>query len=176
MSEKSGQSGMKQRLVDAYYHMLGRLKTSVENAEHGTGPALTRAVERAQETATELGELSREEAERVGDYLTRDLQDAGRFLATGGSELAEWLKFDLKLVERGLADLFRDTVDYARLEYGELEARANAVGEWHSGEGTGIGTLQCKSCGELLHFHHISHIPPCPKCHGSVYRRVSRED
>lgn len=176
MSESNGQSGMRQRLVDAYYRMLGRLKTSIEEAEHGAGPALNHAVERAEETATELGELSREEAIRVGDYLKRDLQDAARFLAEGGTELGAWLRFDLKLVEQGLADLFRETVDYARLEYGELETRADAVGEWHSGEVTGIGTLQCKSCGEKLHFHHISHIPPCPKCHGTVYRRISHSD
>lgn len=170
------EAGMKQHLVDAYYRMLGRLKTAVEDAEHKAAPVLDRAIERAQETATELGELSREEAERVGGYLRRDLDDAARFLAETGSELGEWLKFDLNLVEKGLADLFRDSVDYTRVELGRLAERADAVGEWHSGEVTGIGTLQCKACGEKLHFHHIGHIPPCPKCHGTVYRRVSRSD
>lgn len=170
------EAGMKQHLVDAYYRMLGRLKTSMEEAEHKAAPAVERAIERAQETATELGELTREEAERVGGYLRRDLDDAARFLADTGSELGEWLKFDLKLVEKGLADLFRDSVDYTRLEFDKLAKRADALGEWHSGEITGIGTLQCKACGEKLHFHHIGHIPPCPKCHGTVFRRVSRDD
>ncbi|GAB4289218.1 MAG: hypothetical protein Kow0096_01980 [Thiohalomonadaceae bacterium] len=170
------ESGMKQHLTDAYYRMLGRLKTAVEDAGHKAAPVLERAIERAQETATELGELSREEAERVGGYLRRDLEDAARFLADTGSELGEWLRFDLQLVEKGLADLFRDSVDYTRVELGQLAERADAVGEWHSGEVTGIGTLQCKACGEQLHFHRIGHIPPCPKCHGTVYRRVSRSD
>ena len=106
-------NGMKQRLVDAYYRMLGRMKTTLEQAEHEAGPAIGRAVERAEETATELGELTREEAERVGGYLKRDMEDAGRFLAKGGSELADWLKFDLQLVEKGLADLFTQTVLWA---------------------------------------------------------------
>ncbi|WP_232023969.1 zinc ribbon-containing protein [Sulfurivermis fontis] len=167
---------MKQHLVDAYYRMLGRLKTALEDAEHKAAPVVERAIERAQETATELGELTREEAERVGGYLRRDLEDAARFLADTGSELGEWLRFDLQLVEKGLADLFRGSVDYTRVELGQLAERADAVGEWHSGEITGIGTLQCKACGEKLHFHHIGHIPPCPKCHGTVYRRVSRDD
>lgn len=170
------ESGMKQHLADAYYRMLGRLKTALEEAEHKTAPVVERAIERAQETATKLGELSREEAERVGGYLKRDLEDAARFLAETGSELGEWLKFDLNLVEKGLADLFRTSVDYARVELGQLAQRADALGEWHSGEVTGIGTLQCKSCGEKLHFHRIGHIPPCPKCHGTVFRRVSRSD
>lgn len=170
------ETGMKQHLVDAYYRMLGRMKTALEEAEHKTAPMVDRAIERAQETATELGELSREEAERVGGYLKRDLDDAARFLAESGSELGEWLKFDLKLVEKGMADLFRDSVDYTRLELQHLARRADALGEWHSGEVTSIGTLECKACGEKLHFHHIGHIPPCPKCHGTVYRRVSRSD
>lgn len=169
-------TGMKQRLADAYYRMLGRMKTALEQAEHEAGPVLNRAVDRAQETATELGELTREEAERIGGYLKRDLDDAARFLADSGSELADWLKFDLKLVEKGLADMFSQAVDYTRLEYGKLAERADALGEWHSGEITGIGTLECKACGEKLHFHHISHIPPCPKCRGSHFRRVSHSD
>ncbi len=169
-------AGMKQRLTDAYYRMLGRMKTAMEQAEHEAGPAVSRAIDRAEETASELGELTREEAERVGTYLRHDLSDAARFLAENGAELGDWLKFDLQLVERGLADLFLKNVDYARLEYEKLAERADALGEWHSGEVTGIGTLQCKACGEKLHFHHISHIPPCPKCHGTVYRRVSHSD
>ena len=170
------ENGMKQRLADAYYRMLGRMKTALEQAEHEAGPAIGRAVERAEETATELGELTREEAQRVGGYLKRDIEDAAGFLARGGSELADWLRFDLQLVEKGLADLFAKNVDYARLEYEKLAEQADAIGEWHSGEVTGIGTLECKACGEQLHFHHISHIPPCPKCRGTAFRRVAHSD
>ncbi|MDH5595020.1 MAG: zinc ribbon-containing protein, partial [Gammaproteobacteria bacterium] len=49
-------------------------------------------------------------------------------------------------------------------------------GEWHTGEVVGVGTLRCKACGELLHFHATGHIPPCPKCQKTVFNRVSHSD
>ena len=155
--------------------MLDRLQHAVTQAK-GAGPALQHGVDAAMEKATELGELSREEAEKIGDYLRRDLHDAASFINDSGKELKDWLNFDLGVVERELGKRFADMVDHTRLELDKLERLATQVGEWHTGEIVSIGTLECKSCGEVLRFHHIGHIPPCPKCHGTTYRRLSSSD
>jgi Zn finger protein HypA/HybF involved in hydrogenase expression len=160
------------RLVAAYNEMLTSAAETLQHGEEGA----KQAVEKALEKGSELGELSREEAEKVGDYLKRDLVDAAHFLNDSGKELGDWLRFDIAAVEMGLGQLFSRAVDKTRVALTELELRANALGEWHSGEVVGIGTLQCKSCGEVIHFHHTSHIPPCPKCHGTTYRRLSTSD
>ena len=176
MSENEQDRGFGERMTDAYHRMLERVKHAVEQAEADTGPVVRHAIDNAKETATELGELSREEAEKVGNYLRRDLQDAAEFLSDSGKELGGWLRFDLDLVERSLANMFMAAVDKTRVELAQFSQRADALGEWHTGEVAGIGTLQCKSCGEVLRFHKIGHIPPCPKCHGSRYRRISHSD
>lgn len=168
MSEQHPE-GLAERLTGAYNRMLERTREAMDKA----GKGLREGVDTAMEKATELGELTREEAELVSIYVMRDLEDAAGFINKEGGELRDWLKFDLELVENSLLDIFSQMVDHTRDELTKLALRANAVGEWKSGEVAGIGTLQCKSCGELLHFHRTGHIPPCPKCHGTTYRRLS---
>jgi len=35
------------------------------------------------------------------------------------------------------------------------------------------GTFECLNCGERVHLHKAGHIPPCPKCHHTEFKRVS---
>ncbi len=169
------ENGNGERWTDAYNRMLERIRHRIEELEHDTKPRLEHAVEKAQETASELGELTREEAEKISLYLRRDLQDAAEFVADSGRELSDWLRFDWQLVEQGMADLFTRVVDQTRVELGQLQQRAEAFGEWHTGEVAGIGTLECKSCGEHVTFTRTGRIPPCPRCHGTTFRRPRGE-
>lgn len=163
---------LNEKFIEAYNRMLERTRAGVTEA----GKGLQHALDAAMEKASELGELSREEAEKISEYVKRDLHDAAEFIDESGSELRDWLRFDLEVVENAMLDLFATMVDHTREALTELEMRANALGEWHTGEITGIGTLQCKGCGEKLHFHKTGHIPPCPKCHGTSFRRLSTRD
>ena len=171
MGEKQQTAGHEDRHVKAYERMLERVRDFLGEAGHELEPRLEAAIAKAKETAAALGELTREEAERIGDYLRRDLEDAGRYLAEQGGELADWLRFDLQLVEAQLAQWLAQAADQTRLEWERLALRARAVGQWRTGEITGPGTLVCTTCGETLHFHRAGRIPPCPKCKGSTFRR-----
>lgn len=161
--------GMAEKLTAAYDRMLERTREAMSRADKG----LHEAVDTAMERATELGELTREEAELIRIYIMRDLEDAAAFVSKSGNELRDWLRFDLEVVEDTLLQMFSQMVDHTRVALDELQRRAEAMGEWRTGEITGIGTLECKSCGETLHFHQTGHIPPCPKCHGTRFRRIS---
>ena len=135
-------------------------------------PKLQQGLDAAREKATELGELSLEEAEKIGNYLKRDVYDAAKYLASDkADELKDWLRFDIQLVEERMAESFSLLVDKTTVELKQLADRAREVGEWHTGEITGPGALICKKCGEEIHFHKTGHIPPCPKCHATAYRR-----
>ena len=156
------------RLIDAYNQMMERVREVMGQEAQ----ALREAVDHAEEKAVELGELTREEAERVGDYLIRDVHDAGEYLANSGEELREWFRFDMEKVEAQVLTLFAEVADKTTVELAALAERARRAGERRTGQVTGIGTLKCTACGELLHFEKTGHIPPCPKCHGTSYRRV----
>jgi predicted RNA-binding Zn-ribbon protein involved in translation (DUF1610 family) len=163
-----------EKLVHAYNRMMERVKDALKQTEENTLEALRYNIDLAKEKAVELGELSREEAVKIGDYLRRDLEDAGEYLADSGAELSSWLQFDVEQVEERLWEAFTAAADQTKLAYLELEQRAQRASEYHTGELTSVGTLQCTKCGELLHFHSTGHIPPCPQCHHTHFARKPR--
>jgi Na+/phosphate symporter len=162
------------RLVHGYEQMLERARSILEQAKTKTIPHLQQLIDEAQDKAVELGELSREEAERLGDYLRRDLEDAAQYLSYTGRSLADWLNFDLDLVEARLMELFAAMVDHTRLELDRLAEQARQTQELHTGEIASPGTLRCVRCEAELHFNRMGHIPPCGKCHGTVFQRLTR--
>ncbi len=167
-----------EKLVQAYNRMMERVKAALEHAEHDTLPTVQQHIESAKKKAVELGELTREEAEKIGTYVKRDLHDAAQYMSSTRKELATWLRFDLKLIEQRVLDMFSTMVDRTRLELDKLGLRAREADDEanrdtrHTGEVTGVGTLACAACGQAVHFHATGRIPPCPKCHATTFQRV----
>lgn len=161
------------KLTEAYETMAERLAAAWEHAENGIHD-LNEALRHAREQAVELDELTHEEAEEISSYLKRDLQDAGYYLKDSGRQLTDWLYMDLELIEDRMLELFSRAADKTRLELMQLEQRARRTEEYHTGEITSPGTLSCDQCGEVLHFQHTGHIPPCPKCKATRFTRKSR--
>jgi len=165
-----------EKLVEAYHKLLEGLRTGWHATEKHALPPLKEGLETAKQKLSDWGEVTREELDDVGEYLKRDLEDAGEFLNESGKELADWLKRDLEFAEIKAAELFATMADATRTELNKLAERARQVGEWHTGEITGVGILQCKQCGEILHFEKPGHVPPCPKCHATVYKKTFSTD
>jgi rubrerythrin len=159
------------RWKNAYDDMMMRVRTAIEEAEESTLPVLQRMIHTARDTAVELGELTRDEAEKVAYYVQRDLEDAGQHLAETGHELGDWLRFDVELIEDRLLDALSLAADHTRLEMLKFEQELQTGPTWNSGEIAGPGTLVCDSCGDALHFHSTGEIPPCPNCGHTVYHR-----
>jgi Na+/phosphate symporter len=160
------------RLAAAYEKMLERVDEAFEKAQETTLPALKENIEHAREKAIELGELTREEAEKIAGYLERDMKDAGEFLAESGEEFRNWMRFDIELIEDRLLEMFASVADQTRVELSKLAEQARQASTYHTGEITGPGTLVCSGCGKELHFQKTGHIPPCGKCHGTEYKRA----
>ena len=169
----------KEKLLNAYHTMLDQIKDVWHNAEEKAIPTLSENIERAAEKASELGELTKEEAVILGEYIKHDLEDAGEYLAdyfaVNGPQLENWIKDELQFAEYEFAEIFATLADKTRLELDALAEQARQVGVWHTGEITNIGILYCQNCGEALHFNKPGHIPPCPKCHGTEFKKVFKE-
>lgn len=166
----------KQSQHSTYQALMEALKGIWEDAENRTVPPLKEGLELSKQRLSELGELTKEELDKVSGYLQRDLHDAAEFLQQNGKNLGDWLKRDLEFAEYKFAELFADLAETTRSKLDEFAERARKVGEWHTGEITGIGILQCQSCGEKLHFNTAGHVPPCPKCQGTVFRKLFTEE
>ncbi len=167
--------GTAERLVKAYERMMERVHATLEHAEKQTLPNLQNHIDQAREKAVELEELTREEADRIATYLKRDMHDAARFLNDSGEALSRWLRFDLSLIEDRMLDMLSGVADQTRLELMQLQERAVAASAYRTGEITGPGTLQCAACDKQIHFHKTAHIPPCPKCRHTEFRRVDED-
>lgn len=165
----------REQLQDAYNNMMTRIKTAIEEAEEAA-PALLKYIENARETAVELGELTRDEAEKLAAWLERDLQDAGQHLVSTGKELGDWLQFDINLIEERLLDALLLAADHTRMEMQQFEQELKAGPAWNAGEITGPGTLVCSNCGATTRFHATGHIPACPDCGHTVYHRKTLRD
>jgi len=166
---------LEQKLTAAYDKMMGRLEHLLDVAEQQALPVLQQNIEKAKQQAIELKEVSKEEAEKLANYLRRDIHDAAEHLEQTGEELSTWLNFDLKLIEERALDIFAKVADKTRLELAQLAAQAKRSQEYHTGEITSIGTLACQDCGTVMNFKKTSRIPPCPKCHKTVFTRIKHK-
>lgn len=166
---------LEQKLIAAYDKMMHRVEALLDSAEQQALPVLQKNIEKAKQQAIELKEITKEEAEKLGDYLQRDLHDAADYLERSGKQFSTWLNFDLELIEDRMLDAFAKIADKTRMELAQLAAQAKRAQEYHTGEITSIGTLACQECDTLLHFKKTSRIPPCPKCHKTVFVRTRRK-
>lgn len=166
---------LEQKLTAAYDKMMERVDKLLDAAEQNALPVLQKNIDNAKQQAIELKEITKEEAEKLGQYLRRDIHDAAEHLEHTGEELSTWFSFDLKLIEDRIFDMFSKIADKTRFELAQLAAQAKRSQEYHTGEITSIGTLACQNCDTLIHFKKTSKIPPCPKCHKTVFVRTRRK-
>lgn len=159
------------RLIAAYNRMMERVRELMEDAEDKAIPTLEEGIKQARNKAVELGEISAEEAEKVGDWIKRDMEEATHYLGDTGREFADWLKFDIEQVEDRILSVLLSVADRTRLELAAFERSIQEHSTYKTGEITSAGVLECRACGEQLHFHATGHIPPCPKCRGTKFKR-----
>jgi len=163
------------KLLQAYDKMVQRLHDAVEQAEKLAIPTIDENLKKAQEKAIELGELTREEASKVAGYLKRDIEDVSVYLQETQKEFSEWLSFESVLIEGKIGDWINSVADKTKLEWDKLSLDAIKNKLYHSGEVTGPGTLECINCKQTLHFKKTGHIPPCPTCHKTEFKRHNKK-
>jgi hypothetical protein len=162
-------SGQEKDRIHAYRRMMQRVRDALRP---GTG-RLGGALEAAKEKAVEADELTREEADRIADYLRRDLVEAAEYLTDTGEELSRWLAFDLGLLGERLGEHLQPLVDQTRVELERLAEQAQTVGKWQHGEVTVGGTFVCSKCQHVLQLRGPVSIPACPSCGGKLFQRVA---
>jgi polyhydroxyalkanoate synthesis regulator phasin len=161
-------------LLGAYERMLQQARDAVEDgaklAEEST-PKLRQLLERIRDNMVELGELTREEGQKLADYVQRDIEDAAHYLVETGDDLRDWWRFDLELMERRMLDAFTSVADMTSLELSQWAERARRATLYQAGQVTGPGTLVCDRCGAETHFTRVGRIPACAECGGLEFRR-----
>ena len=170
MSEKEKPDAV-DKLVDAYERMLKRVHETIGRAEKETVPAFRELLYKTRDNMVELGELTREEAHKVAEYVERDIKDAAVHIADTGEDLKNWWRFDLDQIEQRMLEAFSRVADQTSVQLKNWAEQARQASLYHTGEITGPGSLVCDSCGAPIQMHKTGRIPPCPKCHATSFKR-----
>lgn len=198
VAPKQGSSESKEKWVAGYESMLGRVKEmwdewqkdaapkikeefsqakqGLSHAKQEAMPKLKEYLAKAKGKSVDLGELSEDEANKVASYLQRDMQDAAKYMSGAKKLFKDSINFDFKTIEKRVLTLFSSVADRTTVELQSFREKIKRNERYKAGEITGIGSLKCSGCGQVVHFHKISHIPPCPKCHKSDYVRLTGDD
>ena len=164
------------KMVDAYERMLARTEEMIQHAEKETVPAFREMLTKARDNMVELGELTREEAAKVADYVERDVKDAANYIAETGDDLRNWWRFDLSLIEQRMLETFSAVADQTSVQLRGWAEQARRASLYRTGEIAGPGALTCTACGAEMHMHSTGRIPPCPKCHATSFKRAAEPE
>jgi Zn finger protein HypA/HybF involved in hydrogenase expression len=124
------------------------------------------ALKKAKEELSTAGNFSREQADKLGEYVRRDLKENAGKAKDAVKKAVEPLR-----VAAGVQSAFTRILTSAAETLTELAERSEKSLEFKTGEITSPGTLTCKDCDSEMHMTKTTRIPPCPKCHKTIFRK-----
>lgn len=124
------------------------------------------ALKKAKEELSSAGVFSREQADRLGEYVRRDLKENA-----GKARDAVKKAVEPQRLAAGVQSAFSRILTSTAETLTELAERSERSLEYKTGEITSSGTLTCKDCDAEMHMTKTTRIPPCPKCHKTVFRK-----
>lgn len=127
------------------------------------------ALEKAREQMTALGELSMEQGALLKEYLARDLDQTIVDAQHLGEEARERLH-PARLGAGALSSL-ATVLELSGNALSSLGAKTKQKLTYRMGEMTSAGTLTCQACGQAVHLKETGHVPPCPKCSGTMFNK-----
>ena len=124
------------------------------------------ALKKAKEELSAAGDFSREQADKLGEYVRRDLKENAE-----KAKVAVIKSVEPQRVAAGVQSAFTRILTTAAEALTELAERSEKSLEFKTGEITSPGTLTCKDCDAEMHMTKTTRIPPCPKCHKTIFRK-----
>ncbi len=124
------------------------------------------ALRRSKEELSSAGDFTREHVDKLGEYVRRDLK-ANADKATEAVKKA----VEPHRVSAGVQSIFTRILTSAAGTLTELAEKSEKSLEYKTGEITSPGTLTCKNCEAEMHMTKTTRIPPCPKCHKTIFRK-----
>lgn len=160
----------------AYQRLLHRVRDSWEQLEQKTVDGIRHEIDQAIELEEAAEEMTREELDLLGAYLKRDIESLSQFVAQTGKGVADWLKFDIHLLEDRLAALLLSVADQTTVEQRALSQQMQSAEPLYvAGETVMAGTFACTNCGDVYVFTTPGRLENCIECSGDAYTRKSAD-
>ena len=131
--------------------------------------AMDSALENAREQLTAVGEFSAEQGKVLKQYLARDLDQTIADAHHLGEEAKD--RLNPSRLGAGALSSIATVLELTSNALHSLSAKTRETLTYKTGEVTTAGTLTCQACGQEVHLKETGHIPPCPKCNGTVFSK-----
>lgn len=124
------------------------------------------ALKKAKDELSAAGDFSREKADKLGEYVSRDLKENAEKTRDAVKKAVEPQR-----LAAGVHSTFSRILNSAAETLSEFAEKSEKSLEYKTGEITSPGTLTCKECEAEMHMTKTARIPPCPKCHKTIFRK-----
>lgn len=168
-NEEQQDIGQQEENARLYDKLAERAQELFRAGKDKSSEAIEAAVEKARKQLTEAGFFSSERGKAFKEYLLKDLDRFREF----SRELGEEAKVRLEPSRLGTGAL----ASLSSL----LHSASEALQDWarktdqalscKTGEVTSAGSLTCENCGKTMHLKKTGHIPPCPNCTGTHFKK-----
>lgn len=161
MNEQNDQKNEHEE-VGLYEKLAGRTAEILEDGKK----TFDEALKKAKDELASAENFSRERLDRLGEYVRRDLKENAR-----KAKDAVRMAIEPQRLAAGAQSAFSRILTSAAETLSELAERSEKSLEYKTGEITSAGTLTCKGCDAEMHMTKTTRIPPCPKCHKTLFRK-----
>jgi hypothetical protein len=139
--------------------------------EQLSAETMREALQHARDRIKQAGGYAADTVDKVAAHIETDIVNAAHRMGP------KWEAFSDKT-----ADLFSVWRDRST---GFLGRAAHAVSDWiqqagrrigpasyHAGEIAAAGSFECTACGQRMELQTAAHLPPCPQCRKTEFRRI----
>ncbi|MBN1956576.1 MAG: hypothetical protein JXQ81_07725 [Desulfuromonadales bacterium] len=151
--------------VSLYEKIIGRTEELFDSGRKN----LDEALKKAGEDLASAGNFTREQADKISTYVKRDIEHAIENAGKARENLKEAVAPGR--VAAGAQSFFSRILTSTAETFSEWARKSEQQLEFKTGEITSPGTLTCKNCMEEIHMRKTAKIPPCPKCHQTLFRK-----
>lgn len=165
-AETNAEQGRYEALYDRFAE---RTRELFEASQEKGKDAMDKAIEMAREQFAAAGEFSAEQGEAFRKYMRRDLAQTEADMRTVGQEATE--RFNPARLGAGAFSSMARLLQATGSALQSLSLKVEDALRFNTGEITAAGTLTCAKCGQKVQLKRSAHIPPCPSCHGTEFRK-----
>lgn len=162
---ETNQENNEQEEVGLYEKIISRTEELL-----GSGrKTLDEALKRAGDDLSSAGTFTREQAEKISTFVKRDIQHVVDNAGKNRETVKEAV--NPKRIAVGAQSIFSKILSNTADILSDWAQKSEHNLEFKTGEVTSPGSLTCKNCDEVIQMKKTAKIPPCPKCHKTVYRK-----
>ena len=172
MNEEQGHGDEQQEQEESarlYDKLAERAQELFHASKDKSAEAIEAAVELARKQLTEAGIFSSERGKAFKEYLLNDLDRLREFSREIGEEAKA--RFEPTRLGNGALASLSGLLHSASETLQDWAKKTDQALAFRTGEVTSAGSLTCENCGKTLHLKKSGHIPPCPDCTGTFFKK-----